>query len=311
MNRLSARGAFLGSVLVAGLLLAWGGIRMARAAASELADFHPTRRAIPLPTDADALALRPVTFAVPGSGPIHGWYAPTHNGAAVILLHGSGSDRRQVLGVARALVQGGYGTLLFDWPGHGESDGVVRYGAPERRALQVAVRYVQDQSGVAEDRIGVYGFSIGAFIAAQVAAVDRRVRAVVLAAPPADAVLFTRHEYAAGGPMAQWGALLGLRLGGMRFDEPQPAALVHRIAPRPLLVVTGTADRTVTPAMARELYAAAGEPKRLWLVAGAGHGGYDAVAPDFGAGIRTFFDGALAPTAGAGAGAPPTPIATR
>ena len=29
----------------------------------------------------------------------------------------------------------GFGVLVFDWPGHGESGGSVHYGAPERDAL--------------------------------------------------------------------------------------------------------------------------------------------------------------------------------
>ncbi|GJG89206.1 hypothetical protein tb265_43870 [Gemmatimonadetes bacterium T265] len=193
-------------------------VRLARSAASELADVHPRRGKAPLPDDSAVLALRAVVFDVSGVGTIHGWYAPTHNGAAVIL-------------------------------------------------------------------------------ATQVAAVDRRVRAVALAAPPGDAVVLTRRDYAARGPVAQWGALLGLHLGGMRLDDPQAGDAGPPRRPRPLLIISGTADRAVTPAMARPLYAAAGEPKRLWLIENAGHGGYERALRSYGAHVPGLFDEALAPPA--------------
>lgn len=296
MHRAPKRTLAVGSILLlGGLWFVRNTIRFTGATVSELADFHPHRGRIPLPMDARALGLQQVSFDVPGVGAVRGWYAPTHTGAAVVLLHGSGGDRREVLDVARALIQAGYGALLYDLPGHGESEGIVRYGAPERRALQLAMRFVLAQPGVARDRVGVYGFSIGAFLAAQVAAVDDRIRAVVLAAPPADAVAYTQHEYAGHGRVAFWGALVGLRIGGMHLDEPQPITLVHRIAPRPLLILTGMADSLVTPTIARTLYAAAGAPKRFWLVPGAGHGDYERALPTYGTRVRKFFDEAFAP----------------
>jgi len=299
MPRVSRRAALSGAVLLAaGALAAGDARRFVGAAWSELAVFRPRRGPVPLPPDAAALGLRPVTLPVDGVGTVRGWYAPARNGAAVVLAHGSGADRRQGLGVARALVRGGYGALLFDWPGHGESAGRVRFGAPERRALGAAVAYAAARPDVAGGRLGIYGFSVGAYLAAQFAAADPRVRAVALVAPPDDVDAATRREYAPGGRAAVWGALLGDRLGGMRLDGPPPLAVVRRIAPHPLLIVTGTVDRMVPLAAARELFAAAGEPKRLWLVEGAGHGGYEEAAPGYGDRIREFFDHGLAPERG-------------
>lgn len=50
-----------------------------------------------------------------------------------------------------------------------------------------------------------------------------------------------------------------------------PAEVVHRIAPRPMLVVHGAENRLHPPEEARDLYDSAGEPKRLELLEGAGH----------------------------------------
>ena len=43
------------------------------------------------------------------------------------------------------------------------------------------------------------------------------------------------------------------------------------LAPRPLLVIHGTADRVVPAVLSERLFALAREPKELWLIAGAGH----------------------------------------
>lgn len=51
----------------------------------------------------------------------------------------------------------------------------------------------------------------------------------------------------------------------------RPEDVVHRIAPRPLLLVHGAVNRLHSPDESRELYRRAGEPKRLELLADSGH----------------------------------------
>jgi pimeloyl-ACP methyl ester carboxylesterase len=50
-----------------------------------------------------------------------------------------------------------------------------------------------------------------------------------------------------------------------------PVELVARIAPVPLLVVHGDADKYFPLGHAQALYAAAGEPRELWIETGFGH----------------------------------------
>ena len=47
--------------------------------------------------------------------------------------------------------------------------------------------------------------------------------------------------------------------------------MIGELAPLPLLIVHGEADRVVPPDHAVALYEAARPPKTLWLVPGAGH----------------------------------------
>jgi hypothetical protein len=64
-----------------------------------------------------------VSFETSDGLTIRGWYAPSRNGAAIVLVHGSGSNRLGPRKHARLLAEHGYGVLLYDARGLGESDG--------------------------------------------------------------------------------------------------------------------------------------------------------------------------------------------
>ena len=81
------------------------------------------------------------------------------------------------------------------------------------------------------------------------------------------------------GALSSGFALLTARWEGMHYWEKRSVDLVGRISPRPILLIAGTADHIVPPWMTERLYQSAREPKDLWLVPGAAHGQYAAVAP--------------------------------
>ena len=64
--------------------------------------------------------------------------------------------------------------------------------------------------------------------------------------------------------------------------------------PKPLLIVSGTEDGDVPPGHAERLYEAAQQPKAHWILPGAAHGNYMAVAPaEYSARLVAFFTAAL------------------
>lgn len=141
----------------------------------------PPRPALDGRTPADiGLTYRDVTFPSSDGVELAGWYVPSRNGAAVVLMHGAGSTRSAVLDHARVLADHGYGVLLFDARGHGESAGRgMDFGWYGEQDASGAVDFLTQRPDVESGRIGLVGMSMGGEQAIGAAGADERVRAVV------------------------------------------------------------------------------------------------------------------------------------
>jgi len=231
---------------------------------------HPERTAI--------AGLREVSFAAPGEPRVAAWYAPSRNRAAIILVHGTGADRSSLLAETGILADAGFGVLALDLPGQGTSDGRTLWGVPERHAISAAVDWLGAREEVDAQRIGGFGLSMGAYVLTQAAVLDKRIRAVTLAGCPNDVVEQNWVTSDRWGLLSQVPTYLALRMSGMPLDM-LPKDIIGAISPRAVFLVEGDLDQAVPPYMARQLFAAAGSPKELWIVPGAHHGDYAIVAP--------------------------------
>ena len=279
-----------GVVATATLAAAAIALRTARA---ELHSLEPTHYAVPRPTEAWFAGATDVHLTTDSGVAMSGWRLPSSNGAAVVLVHGSFADRRQLLPQARLLASAGFGVLLFDLPGNGESGGTPRHGA-EHDFIRLAIGALGAGADVRPDRIGGYGFSSGAAALAEVAAQDPRVRAVVLAGCYETTEQHLRHDF------RQWGALSGTAaVWAARWAGSvllYPIRDIPAMAPRPIFFLSGDRDDIVPPESVEALYAAASEPKELWVVPGAAHGNYVDVAGDeYATRLVGFFDRTLTP----------------
>ncbi len=257
------------AVLLAGFLAA---LRLAAQSFwGERDDYVRHRSALsshPEKTGIDGLAE--VSFRDRDGVKIAGWYAPSKNRGAVVLVHGTGSDRSAVLFETAALAKAGFGVLAIDAPGQGGSEGRTRWGVPERAAILGAVDWLSARADVDPRRIGGLGVSYGAYVMTQAAAMDPRIRSVVLVAPPTDIVRQNWLSTAQWGLLTQLPCYLALRLYGQSLDM-MPKDVIASIAPRPVFLLGGELDDAVPPAMVRELFDDAREPKQLWMVAGGHH----------------------------------------
>ena len=158
-----------------------------------------------------------------------------------MLLSHMGGSSKEAWGTVPALLTGsGYAVLVYDFRGHGESEGVIN---PPSAAtdLITALAYLRSHLFVDADRIGLVGASMGGMASVIVAAADQRVRAVVAISSPPDAA----GQY--------------------------PGRVVGQISPRPFLAVGCDKDPVTRPERVRQLFETAGPPKKVVIMECAAH----------------------------------------
>ncbi|MDB6084667.1 MAG: hypothetical protein JWN43_2548 [Gammaproteobacteria bacterium] len=223
---------------------------------------HPERTGI--------RGLAEVSIAAAPGRRLAGWYAPSANRGAIVLVHGTGADRSSLLFETGFLAEAGFGVLALDMPGQGASDGKTRWGVPERQAISAAVDWLSTRSDVDPRRIGGFGVSMGAYVLTQAAVLDLRLRAVALVSSPNDVVEQNWLATADWGLLTQLPCYWALRAYGQSLDM-MPKDVIGLIAPRALFILGGDLDTLVPTFMTRQLFAAAGNPKELWIVPRAHH----------------------------------------
>lgn len=234
----------------------------------------------PLAGTPDAFGLPAETVQFPSTDGLRleGWKIPSAPSQPwVILCHGLGSNRSDLLDIAAALHAQGFNLLLFDFRGHGGSAGrVTSFGWTERRDLEGALAFLGRQGDVPARPCGVYGISMGGAVALMVAAKDERLGAVAVDSPYTDLEdSLGRHLallYRLPAVPALWMVAATYRLRfGVWPRAVSPLESARHLAPRPVLVVHGAADPRMPLAGARAIAEAASGPGVLWVIKGAGH----------------------------------------
>jgi uncharacterized protein len=278
------------------VLLAIAGLTLGQAVAATLGPHVPLGGRTPASV---GLGYEDVTARTADGVRLAGWYVPSTNGAAVVLCHGSGSTRSDLLEHAGALSRQGFGVLLLDARGHGGSEGrPMEFGWYGELDLRAAVDVLSRRSDVTGGRIGVVGLSMGGEEAIGALGSDTRVRAAVAEGA----------TNRVAGDKAWLSEELGLRgrlqqlLDRMTYGAtdlltpaaPPPTLRASAAAagPRPLLLIASaaTADEV---AAARFIASGAPSSVSVWLAPG-GHTGALAAAPaQWSRRVGAFLDSAL------------------
>src|SRR5437660_12374152 len=137
---------------------------------------HPARTALyGSPRDFQLILQKPMWFDEKwknsDSTQTVGWLLSRGKPApAIILSHGYGSNRSELLTLAFELWKSGYNVLVYDLRGHGESS--VQWsglGTYEKEDLLSAIKFLRSQrtdSGqeLLDGRIGLFGVDLGGYI---------------------------------------------------------------------------------------------------------------------------------------------------
>lgn len=130
-----------------------------------------THRLRHTPAGAVPAGYQAVHFVASDGVELSGWYHPTRNGAAVLLVPSASGTRDSVRAHADLLVRHGYGVLAYDARGSGASDGVRNaYGWGWRADVTGGVRFLSTRRHVQSDGIGAIGLSTGADVLIETAA---------------------------------------------------------------------------------------------------------------------------------------------
>ncbi|MGH2710019.1 MAG: alpha/beta hydrolase [Actinomycetota bacterium] len=188
------------------------------------------------------LEYRDVVVTTTDGVDLSGWYVPSANSAAVVLVHGSGSTRLNVLDHIEVLARAGYGVLALDARGHGQSEGVAMdLGWLENRTFEAGVSFLSRQPDVEPHRIGVFGISMGAIGAMSAAASDPRIEAVIaegLSVHSFDDAMTLGWDGWWHLPF-YWTVMTGMDLLSPA-DPPMPVRdAIQRIGERPVLFIAG------------------------------------------------------------------------
>ena len=266
-------------VLGAALLLCLGTVVFCMHAAKRV--LHPVskRKALDAWPDQFGLPYENVYFKTEDKVQLKGWFIPSeaYSNKTIVLMHGWGMNRADILKNTYFLHDLGFNLLYFDFRALGESGGKTSsIGYLELKDVAAAVRFLKETRPQFCEKIGLYGLSMGGMVAICEAARNPEIACVVAEAsyysfrrvvsrwawvhhrvpyfPLIPIILHYIHKYL-----------------GVNPERYSPKYNIPRISPRPVFIIHGRYDNLVPAAQAKLLFKKAGEPKEIWLVPGAKH----------------------------------------
>jgi fermentation-respiration switch protein FrsA (DUF1100 family) len=198
------------------------------------------------------------------------------------------------------LYRHGFGVLFTTVRAHDASDGeLITFGAHEMKDLEAWYQYLLGRPEIDPQRIGIIGNSMGGFLAIQYTALNPAIRAVVAHSPfsSMDDTVATSVEAFTGLPAFPFAPLIVFwaeQMTGIESADIDAKQWIGTISPRPVFILMGGLDESVSVASGELLYEAAGEPKEFWFEPDLAHVAFDSELPDeFEARVVGFFENYL------------------
>jgi uncharacterized protein len=239
--------------------------------------YYPDRLPAEMPPPRWASGAQEVRMEADDGVWIHGLWWPEPQGRPVVLfLHGNAQEVYSWSLVHEDLADLECRLLLIDYHGYGKSG-----GRPHEAGLyadgRAALRWLEDQ-GVAMSDTLVFGKSLGGAVACEIAR-GRGIKGLLLESTFTSLASVARNLF----PFAE----------GYAPDETvyNSAEKLPQIT-CPLMVIHGDSDMLIPVEEGLALFEAANEPKKLFIIQGAGHNDVSLSAgPRYGTFIRHWLDG--------------------
>ena len=204
----------------------------------------------------------PVSTAKEKAERIHGWWIPakTLEAPTILYLHHNAINIGANIGQAEDFHKLGYSVLLVDYRGYGLSEGNFPNEGQVYEDAQAAWNYLVETKKITPKQIVIYGHSLGAAIAIDLAA--KR---------PEAGGLIVQNAFTSLRDMTKrfgifWLVPVDLLLR-QRFDSLKKISSLQM----PVLFIHGTRDPQIPARMSETLFATAPEPKQLLLIPDLGH----------------------------------------
>lgn len=217
----------------------------------------------------DTSVPQPAMFAVPEAEivsvktddglELRGWYVPPSDDEKPVILmyHGNAGHIGIRAFKMRPYIDAGYGFLMAEYRGYGGNK-----GTPNEENLYLDGRsyfkYLTDQQALSNDRIVLYGESLGTGVAVQMATEFKGVAAVMLEAPYTSLPDVGQNYY----------FLLPVKL--LMKDKFDSLSKIKGID-APLIILHGEKDMVVPYRFGKRLYEVADEPKQMESFRHGGH----------------------------------------
>lgn len=258
-----------------------------------LIQFHPQK--IGCGTTPGELGLRYSNVELESDGrQLAAWHLPASSAErpVVVVCHGLGANKQNFLPMAFQVHELDYNVLIFDFRGHGDSDGrTITFGCKESNDVKAALDYARMMHP--SSKVYGLGYSMGGSALLKLAAEQGGFHKLVLDCT------FARAEHVANSmlwffgpaktPVWHLGRMWGWVFAGVDVGRHNPEEYIARVQ-CPILLIHGAADDVIPATESIHLHEASGKRAELWIVEGQGHLGA-MNHPAYGQRLRKFFEG--------------------
>jgi len=230
-----------------------------------------------LPSDVN-LICEEIVIAADDNVKLDGWLikaaAPVKG--TIIYLHGVADCKIDGIRFAKVMHDNHFNVFLYDSRRHGKSEGkYCTFGFYEKYDVSRVIDYLAARKDIELGKIGLFGTSMGAAIAIQAAAIDKRITAVV--SENSFATLRTIFDdYQKRMIKLPFHYLRNLVIAHaelrakFKARDVSPLEAVQSIR-IPILIVYGTDDHLIKHQYSQMLFEKANQPKDIFPIQGAAH----------------------------------------